>query len=216
MRRSSHNRLKVAAPERMKAPFRKLFSALAKLRRQKAAPSWPIKLLSISIIILIAGIILGTTILVLNLRDRALAHAERTLTDIALILSTNVQHEFETLESIEKYIAKRMATTATNRAEWHVGPIDGRELHQLLKEQILAFPHIETLDLIDRKGLLISSSRSWPPLTANVLASDYFQALRSDPALPFYLSKPIRISRREHGEFISRAGLAHRVASSPA
>jgi diguanylate cyclase (GGDEF)-like protein len=192
MRHWSHKQLINTVLERITELFQILISLITKLRQLKAAPSWPILLLSICVAILISGIILGTTLLVLNLRDRALADAGHTLTDITRILSTHIQGEFKTLDVVERNIAKRVATTPAIHQQSQSGSIDSQELHRLLKEQILAFPHIESLDLIDSNGFVIGSSQDQPLATANIADTDYFRALQNNSMISFYLSRPIK------------------------
>jgi len=70
--------------------------------------SRPIIFLIVSGIALIAAIVIGTAITILNLRDNALAGSERELGNTALLLAKHADNEIEELDVIQTSLIQDM------------------------------------------------------------------------------------------------------------
>lgn len=68
----------------------------------------PVMLSVVCAVALVAAIAAGTSILLLDLRDRALANAERELRNTALILAEQSDRAFQTLEFIQKSVVEQI------------------------------------------------------------------------------------------------------------
>ena len=70
--------------------------------------------------------------------------------------------------------------------------MSNHETHLLLKEKITGLPQVDAVTLIDANGQLINFSRFWPIPNINVSDRDYYIALKADPNLETFVSKPVR------------------------
>jgi PAS domain S-box-containing protein len=150
----------------------------------------PITLLVACGLSLIAAILFGTTILISNLRARALSGTERELSNITLVLAEQVDQAFQSLGLVEKSLIEKMTALGINSADDYNRQLSTHDAHSTLKDTISGLPHVEAVVLINAQGKPINSSRSWPPARGDVTDRDYFQAFESDPTLTSYLSAP--------------------------
>jgi len=74
-------------------------------------------------------------------------------------------------------------------------------------------PHVGSLTLINADGKLINFSRFWPLPTIDVTDRDFFQALKSNSQLTYYLGSRAPTARRDRGPSILCAECLGRTAS---
>jgi len=159
-----------------------------------ATPIWrnrPIRYLVLCGALLIAAIAIGTTIMVLNSRDRALADSERELKNTALILAEQVERNFQAIELIQASIIERIQSLGISSSEDFERRMSSPEMHQILKDKISGLPYIDAVTLISADGKLINLSRFWPVPANNISDRDRFIALKSNPQLKTYIGEPV-------------------------
>jgi len=138
-------------------------------------------------------VILGTNLIfLLNLRETTLQTAEVNLTRYSLTVAEQVDRSFKSLDlvlsSVGDYIGRRGVTDADSyRRE-----MAGNETFLFLKEKITGLPQVDAVTMIDANGKLINFSRYWPIPKVDVSDRDYFKALKADPNLETYISKPVQ------------------------
>lgn len=138
-------------------------------------------------------VILGTNLIfLLNLRETTLQTAEVNLTRYSLTVTEQVDRSFKSLDlvlsSVGDYIGRRGVTDADSyRRE-----MAGNETFLFLKEKITGLPQVDAVTMIDANGKLINFSRYWPIPKVDVSDRDYFKALKADPNLETYISKPVQ------------------------
>lgn len=171
---------------------RSLAALVDRVTKALNEPSWPIILLCLSIPLLVAAIVVGTTILVWNLRDRALDRAQRTLADYTIMLSSHVNEQLKTIENIEVHSAKRLEAIARGKDMNHSQSLSSEKIHLMLKEQIAPVSAITSINIIDSHGKVVNSSSTWPTKILDVSNTDYFQAFQTTQSPTSYVSKPVR------------------------
>ena len=67
-----------------------------------------------------------------------------------------------------------------------------RAMYEFLGERTDELPLLDTTTIVALDGEVLSFSASFPPPALNLADRDYHQAHLADPALPFYISAPVR------------------------
>jgi diguanylate cyclase (GGDEF)-like protein/PAS domain S-box-containing protein len=86
--------------------------------------------------------------------------------------------------------------------------LSSQAAHLVLKDKASGMPHVSSLATVNAKGTLFNFSRSWPSPRIDVSDRDFFQALKSNPQLTYYLGEAVR--NRTTGSWIIT--LARRVS----
>ena len=142
-------------------------------------------------IILITAIAAGISVLVFHSRERTLADTERALNTIALLLAEQSGQTLQTLELVQNSLIDKMQSRGITSNEEYERQMSGPDVHLMLKEKIIALPHVDAIAMINSDGKLINHSRSWPTPAVNVADRDYFKALISNTQLTYFLSEPV-------------------------
>ncbi|MGJ4892587.1 ATP-binding protein [Bradyrhizobium sp. HKCCYLR20261] len=146
-----------------------------------------------AIALILICVIAGSNLFFLsNLRENALQHAEEDLSRHSLTLAENADRSVKSVDlvltSVRDYLARGGAIDAV---AYHKIASD-YQTHLLLKEKIAGLPQIDAVTLIDAQGKLLNFSRYWPIPDVNISDRDYFKALKADPALQTFVSKPVQ------------------------
>lgn len=141
--------------------------------------------------IVVATVIVAAGFVLANLRERALADAERELKNTAFVLAEEIDRAFQAVELLQAGLIEHMYAVGVQlpeEFEWHNAD---ESVHTMLKERLASFPYIDVLSVVDSQGKVVNFSREWPIPQLSVADRDYFKALQSDPALDSYLSEPL-------------------------
>jgi len=148
--------------------------------------------LALGIIVLIATIAGAELIFLSKLRESALQTAESTLARYSLMLSEQTDRSLKSLDlvlsSVGDYVGRK---GVTDSASYNNSMVD-YDTFLFLKEKITGLPQLDAVTVINSNGKLLNFSRYWPIPEVNVADRDYFQALKADPDLESFTSKPVR------------------------
>ena len=143
-------------------------------------------------IVLIATIVGAELIFLSKLRESALQTAESTLARYSLMLSEQTDRSLKSLDlvlsSVGDYVGRK---GVTDSASYNKAMAD-YDTFLFLKEKITGLPQLDAVTVINSNGKLLNFSRYWPIPEVNVADRDYFQALKADPGLESFTSKPVR------------------------
>jgi signal transduction histidine kinase/DNA-binding response OmpR family regulator len=157
-----------------------------KLRRRRST-----RALVLASLALICTIIGTNAIFLYNLRESSLQTTEANLARYSLALAEQADRSFASLDlvlsSVGDYLGRKGVTDAASYQ--HI--MSSQETHLLLKEKITGLPQVDAVTMIDAQGKLINFSRYWPIPDVNVSDRDYFKALKADPNLESFISKPV-------------------------
>ena len=152
----------------------------------------PLALLLVGAVVLIA-IIVGTNLVFLaNVRESSLQNAEADLARHTLTLGEQTDRSFKALDLVLSSVGDYMGRKGVNDAQSFARFVTDYDTYLFLKEKITGLPQVDAVTLIDQNGKLLNFSRSWPIPDVNVSDRDYFQALKADPNLETFISKPVR------------------------
>jgi hypothetical protein len=151
----------------------------------------PVILPIVCAIALITAIAAGTAILLLGLRDRALANSEREMKNTALILAEQSDRAFQTLELVQKSLIEQIHSRGIISSDDFARQMSGHDTHFMLKDKISSLPYVENISLFNSEGNLINFTRFWPIPALNVADRDHFKTLKSDAQVISVVSAPV-------------------------
>ena len=157
--------------------------------------SRPIIMLIVSGIALIAAIVIGTAITIVNLRDSALANSERELGNTALLIAKYADQEIGELELVQSSLIEKIQALGNVSHEDFERKMSGVDVHTMLKNKIAGLSQVSSVALINSDGRLINDSLEWPVPAIDATDRSYFEALKSNARLTSFVSEPIRDRR---------------------
>lgn len=192
------------------------FAAMAKpscagLRTDPQPPQpWkkPVGMFLVGQIAIAVAIAVTAGMLIVQLRNHALAEATREQQRLSLILADQGERSLEAVELVQSGLVERLKHDGVRSRgafrEYMSGPLMQAELSG--RGRML--PQLDAIQIIDADGNLINSSRPVLGPEVNVADRDYFRALRDDPGRTTFISQPLQ--SRTTGKWT--AYLARRVA----
>jgi diguanylate cyclase (GGDEF)-like protein len=150
----------------------------------------PIRYLILCGVALIAAIMVGTAIMVGNLRNRALSESERELKNTALILAEQIDRTFQAIDLVQSSVIEKIQSLGITSSEDYSRRMSSEDVHLMLKASTSGLVQIYALSLINADGRLINFSRFWPGPDISVADRNFFQAVKSDPRVTSYISQP--------------------------
>jgi diguanylate cyclase (GGDEF)-like protein/PAS domain S-box-containing protein len=157
------------------------------------AAAWrnrPIRYLVLCGAALITAIVVGTAIMVGNLRQRALLDSERELKNTALILAEQIDRAFQGIDLVQSSVIEQIQSLGIGSSEDYARQMSGQDVHQMLKASTSGLVQIYAFSLIDADGRLINFSRFWPAPDISVADRNFFKALKADPRQTSFISEP--------------------------
>ena len=134
----------------------------------------------------------GTVLATWSSREVALREWEQRLTSVSRMLSAHASQSIGAADLVLRSIADNVSDYRVQDDEelrWVFGSRNG---YDLLRESAKALPQIDVVTIASRDGSVINFTREFPPPPINLLDRDYFQAHLADPALDFFLSRPVQ------------------------
>jgi diguanylate cyclase (GGDEF)-like protein/PAS domain S-box-containing protein len=152
----------------------------------------PIVWLIVSGIILVAGIIVGTVVMVDEFRERALSNSERELENTVLLLTRHFDQQFEDCETITAGLIAQMRLSEIASPDAFRQQIVTAGAHEMLRTKANVSSFIGTVNVFDADGQLINSSNTFPVPSINISDRPFFHTLKSDPNGPAVIIEPAR------------------------
>ena len=143
-------------------------------------------------LLLVAAIVVGSALILSNLRQRALADHERELANLVSVLAEQTDRAVQAVELIESSLIERTQALGIASAEDYERRMSGYDVHLMLKDKVSGWPHIGSITLINSQGKLINFSRSWPLPDIDVTDREFYNALKSNAQLTSFMGEPVR------------------------
>ncbi len=151
-----------------------------------------------------------TGVLIVDFRHSALSSGEHELERMALVLADQAERTFQSLELIQTDLVKQMQAKGIDTREEFVDQRNDPHLHDTLREDAAALPHVEALSMIDHVGRMIGHSHNGPVSTEKHADRDYFKALRDKGAPARFITEPVL----DKTSGLSSIYLAHRITGA--
>jgi diguanylate cyclase (GGDEF)-like protein/PAS domain S-box-containing protein len=150
----------------------------------------PIRYLILCGMTLIVAIVIGTAIMVDNLRERALRDSERELKNTALIFAEQIDRTFQGIDLVQSSVLEKIRSLGIASSEDYTRRMSGEDVHQMLKASASGLVQIYAISLINADGRLLNFSRFWPGPDISVADREFFNVLKSDPQATSFISLP--------------------------
>jgi diguanylate cyclase (GGDEF)-like protein len=126
-------------------------------------------------ILLIASIVIGTAITVLDFRERAINNRERELENTVLLLTRHFDRELHDFEAAQRDLVRRIERSDVASPEAFRRQLSGEVFHTHLQGVVEASSDVAGISVFDANGQLINSSQSWPVAAFNIADRPYFR-----------------------------------------
>jgi diguanylate cyclase (GGDEF)-like protein len=135
-------------------------------------------------ILLIASIVIGTAITVLNFRERTLNNSERELENTVLLLARHFDRELHDFEAVQRDLVRRMERSGLAWPDEFRLQMSGAPFHTELQGVVDAMSNDAGINVFDASGQLINSSQFWPIPNVNIADRSYFREFAADEHSP--------------------------------
>ena len=120
---------------------------------------------------------ISTLMLLIQLRNEALADNARELKNLSLTLAEESDRSLQAAEAIQTGLIDHMRQIGINSTDSLAALASSSNFHQILQERIANLPLIDAMAVLDAHGRMVSSSRSMPAPQVDLSDRDYFRAL---------------------------------------
>jgi signal transduction histidine kinase len=168
----------------------------------------PLRLLYAGAVLLILVLLATSATVVVRLRESALLDEEGDQKNLSLIMAEQADRLFQSVDLVISSVAQKIARDGVTDAASFERKLSGRDVYLTLRERITGIQQLDAVVVINRDGKVINFSRSWPAPSIDNADRDYFIALKADPSLKSYISRPVR----NHGSGTWSIFLARRIS----
>jgi diguanylate cyclase (GGDEF)-like protein/PAS domain S-box-containing protein len=141
---------------------------------------------------LVVAIFVGTTIMVGEFRERAIANSERELENTVRLLVRHFDQQFDDTEVIAADVIREMQVSGIETADAFREKMSTFGTHEMLKSKVSVLSYVGEVTIFDADGQLINTSGLWPLPDINVSQRNYFQTFKNDPQSDTVLAEPLR------------------------
>jgi diguanylate cyclase (GGDEF)-like protein/PAS domain S-box-containing protein len=142
----------------------------------------PVLWLTLSGVLLIAAITIGTALIIGQFRERALSNGERELENTVLLLSRHFDQQLGDLEIPLNDLIDQIHAAGVDTPDAFRRQMSTPETHLLLKAKVSGPSEIAGVNVYDSEGTLINSSVVAVVPPVNIADRAYYNALKSGPA----------------------------------
>ncbi|HVH79782.1 MAG TPA: ATP-binding protein [Stellaceae bacterium] len=151
----------------------------------------PLRLLHIAAGVLVSLLLLAAAVVVMQLREAALADEQRDLANLSLTLAEQADRSFHSVDLVVSSTIDELRRDGVVDAESFIQKTSSYDFYQLLREKMTGIPQLDAVVVENSGGKVINFSRYWPIPEINNGDREYFQALRDHPELKLYISRPV-------------------------
>ncbi len=159
--------------------------------------------------VLVFGLIAFVSLASLAMRDKTLSNELDNLARLSLSIAESTQRVLFRADLLVSSFEEQISRSGVRTPEDFRRYAATKALHDALQDRIILSSDIDSLLIIDSDGVLINTSRTWPPTRMDLSDREYFIALREHPGTNYYISTPLK-NRLTGQETIF---LAHRVSA---
>ena len=109
----------------------------------------------------------------------------------SLILAEQAERSFESVNLVLASVAERADVEDVTDAASFDRKMASYDIYRLLRDKITGIPQLDSVNVINRDGTLINSSRSWPTPDIQIADRAFFASVKANPSLKSYISEPL-------------------------
>jgi diguanylate cyclase (GGDEF)-like protein/PAS domain S-box-containing protein len=141
----------------------------------------PVLWLTLSGMLLVAGIFTVTAMAIGEFRERTLANRERELENTVQLIARHFDQQFQDSDVVAADLIGQMNLPEITSAAMFRERMSGPAANEMLRGKISAVSYLGDIVIYDADGEIINWSRSQPLPKINVSTRAYFQAFKSNP-----------------------------------
>ena len=127
---------------------------------------------------LILAIVLGTSLMISNVRDHEINRTEKELESMVRLLSKQFDSHIENFEAVPKSVAKYLSSTSSSPQQFN--ELAGSEsFHRFLREKTSDSADFAGVNVFDSDGHFLNSSERWPVPSLTLSDRKYFQTFKN-------------------------------------
>jgi diguanylate cyclase (GGDEF)-like protein len=142
--------------------------------------------------VLIASVVIGTAIIVLDFREGALKNTERELENTVLLLARHFDRELHDFEDVQRDVVRRIERSGIASPDDFRRRMSAEEFHVHLQDVTDGLSDVSGINVFDVNGQMINSSQFWPVPAVNVADRNYFRTFAADDRSPLVQLEPVR------------------------
>lgn len=143
-------------------------------------------------LLLIAGIAIGTAVMIDSFRERTIASTNRYLENTTLLLARHFDQKFEDLVDAQARLARRLGVLEIDSLEEFRRRLSSSGTRELLKSEISDTFDTADVFLYDSDGQVINTSQPGPIPNFNISDRAYFLSLKSNATKATTLVESVR------------------------
>jgi diguanylate cyclase (GGDEF)-like protein/PAS domain S-box-containing protein len=167
-------------------------TASASYNSKSSSRGGPIRWLVLGGVLLVAGIVVGTAIMVGVFRERALHSSERELENTVLLLARHFDQQLEDFVTIQKEVAAQVQSAGIASPDAFRRQMSMLGMHEALKAKVSGHSDVAGVNVFDADGRLINSSEPWPLPDVKIADRAFFEAFKSKTAASPILIELVR------------------------
>jgi hypothetical protein len=157
---------------------------------QSSTKSRLVKFLAVGSGVIAIAIILGAALLILQFKQTAVKQTYRTLSNLDIVVTDQTERTLQTADLILKDTQKYLATKGPFSPITFDKTFGTHEVFDLLGSEAGGVTQIDAMALIDSKGQVVITTRSWPTPKIDLSNRNFFTRFRDDPSLESIISEP--------------------------
>ena len=151
----------------------------------------PSRWLTLCGVSLIAAIAVGTAIMVVSFRERALSSSVREMENTVLLLSRHFDQWLQDFEVVQKDLIKQIRLAGIASPVDFKRQMSSPDMQLILKAKVSGTSDVAGVNVFDSDGELINSSEPWPLQAVNIADRAFFKTFKSAPQSPAVLITPL-------------------------
>ena len=138
----------------------------------------------------VAAIVAANTIVLTELRRDTLEDVQSDLLRQSLTLSELAERTIQSVDLVLTSVADTIRADVP--ANGDLKKLTDKPFHLFLNEKMTGLPQIDTLGVLDTRGMRINHSRDWPNDAIDLSRREYFQAVKKNPQAKSFVSEPVQ------------------------
>jgi diguanylate cyclase (GGDEF)-like protein/PAS domain S-box-containing protein len=185
------DRMRASRTPAASVPFPMMVSAAMALRSTDKTLFPPrLRKLIVGTALVIAAIVAANAFILAQLRQSTLRDVQDNLLRQSLAMSELAERTLQATDLVLLGVTEKIQAIAAMPDG--ASRLEQEDIHTFLKDKIADVPQLHALGILDADGVRLNESRVYPAERNNYSYREYFKALKANPALPSFLSAPIR------------------------
>ncbi|MBS1160147.1 MAG: hypothetical protein H6R15_2566 [Proteobacteria bacterium] len=162
-----------------------MFSAAPEHSRRLRRPSATVQALLLLSLLMVLATVVASSVLLLDLRQRELAHAQGEIASLNRVLAEQTTRTFEGVALVLKGIQERLSDDLGRQLE-----LDSIPVQLLLRARVGGLPQVKSIFVVDRAGFGVNSSR--PDFVRRLAVSNrpFFRHFAEGARDELFISRP--------------------------